>query len=65
MELAAAYLEGARVKEFGHHVDATGVADEDDAVGELLGEEMEVEYGTIGVDDEFGFGYEFLFHDAY
>ena len=44
VELTGGNLESAGVEERCDHVDASGVADEDYTVGELLGQEMEVEY---------------------
>ena len=35
---------------------AAGVADQDNSVGQLLGTDVQMEYGTVAVDDEFRFG---------
>ena len=54
VELTAAHL-ALHVVEMGcHHCHATGVADKDDAVGQLLGAQMKVEDAAVFVDDEFG-----------
>ena len=34
------------------------IAYKDDAVGELVGTEMEVKHAAVGVDDEFGWRYD-------
>ena len=38
------------------HGHAAGVADQDNSVGQLLGTDVQMEYGTVAVDDEFRFG---------
>ncbi len=38
---------------FGHDVYAGRVSDEDYAVGELLGQQVQVKHGTVWIDDEF------------
>ncbi len=46
-------------------VDArAGSPHEYDAVGELFGEEVQVEYRAVGVDYEFGFGNDFFHIDS-
>lgn len=44
VKLSRLDFKGTGVEELGYHVYSSGVADEDDAVGQLLGEEVEMEY---------------------
>ena len=54
-ELAGGVPEFDVFQQFGDHVDAAGVAHEDDVVGQFFGLEVDVEHGAVAVDDEFGF----------
>ena len=54
VELAALHLVLARVEVPGHKGHAPRVAHQDDFVGQPFGPDVEVEHGTIVVDDEFG-----------
>ena len=65
VEFSCRDLECLGVEERGHHVDATGVPYEDYAVGELRRVQVQVEYCSIGVDDEFGWWNNLVFHSAY
>ena len=56
MELACAHLVAAGIEEAGYHVDASGVADEDNIVAKLIGTQVNVEGRAVRVDYEFRFG---------
>lgn len=62
VEFAGRYFESPGVEERCHHVDARRIAYEDNAVGELRGEQMQVEYAAVGVDYEFGWRDNLVFH---
>ena len=46
----------------GHDVDAAGIAYEDYAVGELLGQQVQVKHRAVGIDDKLRGSDDFLFH---
>ena len=53
VKLAIAYLTLLAIEMGGHEVYAARVAHEDDLVGQLFGQQVEVEYATIAIDNEF------------
>ena len=55
MELTAADLALLRVEMGSYGVYAGGVANEYNLVGQLFGLQMEVEAGTVGIDNQLGF----------
>ena len=61
MKLARLHVVVDGVEVFGHHADAARVADKDDFVAELIRTYVDVECGTIVVDDKFRCGNYSLF----
>ena len=60
MEFARLNLECLCVKESGNHIYTSGVAAQDDAVGKLIGVQVDVESGSVAVDDKLAWGNDFL-----
>ena len=47
VELTRRNLKGLRIEKRSHHINATGVSDKDNAVGQLLGKQMQMKHGAI------------------
>ena len=62
MKLAGRHLKILSIKESGDEIHTTGIAYQDYTIGELVGAQMQVENGAVGIDDEFGGRYDFLVH---
>ena len=63
VKLSAADVTLSVVEAGGNHVHATGIATDDDLVGELLRAEVEMEDRSIFVDNQLGVGYSILSHN--
>ena len=65
VELARALVELYGVEILCDRAHATRVAHHDHDVGQVFGKDMQMEHGTVVIDDQFGAGYWFVVHVAF